>query len=275
MITAVNFADKKYKRNQKWCSFTAKLFGKVNSVIEYSPKDIDNDVLKKYKSATKYSKGFGNYFWKPLLVNKALSEISEGDYLFWTDSGAIFIKSLLPIVKHLENKNKSMLCFKLPLIEKQWTKRDAFILMGCDTPDYTESNQLLATFILIKKCQKTIDILNKWEKYAQDSRILTDDPSVLGDNYSEFIEHRHDQSILSLLCKNNTDVLIEGDLSDYGSFPYRYLTNPSYIYHEESLNLPRQNIFKSTILNNRTVHPLIYILKYTVRLMLYKIGVKD
>ena len=38
--------------------------------------------------------------------------------------------------------------------------------------------------------------------YAQDKRIITDDDNEMGvDNYEGFRDHRHDQSILSLLVK--------------------------------------------------------------------------
>ena len=36
--------------------------------------------------------------------------------------------------------------------------------------------------------------------FAQDSKIITDEPSS-NKNYDSFKDHRHDQSIWSLLCK--------------------------------------------------------------------------
>lgn len=274
MITLVNFADTKFRGKQKWSSFTAKVIGKVDNVIEYSPDDIEKSQWDLHSSLQKYSKGFGNYFWKPYLVNKALEKVKEGDYLFSADSGSFFIKSILPLVKHLEKNKKSILCFRLLLIEKQWTKRDAFILMDCDSPEYTDTPQITSTFILVRKCKESINFLKDWEKYSSDSRILSDDPSVLGDDYPEFIQNRHDQTILSLLCKKHSNVLIEGDMSDYGSFPYRYLYDERHIYSKEMLDNPKKNIFRATALSNRTEHPLFYFCKYLVRSFCYKFGIK-
>ncbi|PKQ45752.1 hypothetical protein [Confluentibacter flavum] len=274
MVTLVNFADKKFRRNQKWNSATARLFGKVDKVIEYSPDDIEKSQWDLHKSSQKYSKGFGNYFWKPYLVNKALREVKDGDYLFSADSGSIFIKSIIPLIKHLEKNKKNILCFRLLLIEKQWTKRDAFILMDCDSPKYTDTPQITSTFVLVKKCKESIEFLNDWEQYSKDIRILTDDKSVLGPDYPEFLEHRHDQSILSLLCKKNNNVLIEGDMSDYGCFPYKYLFDSRHIFDKDMLNNSSNYIFKGTALSNRRVHPLIYFLKHSVRSILYKIGIR-
>ncbi|MBP0902859.1 hypothetical protein ACFSKN_07550 [Mariniflexile gromovii] len=274
MITVVNFADKKFRGKQKWSSFTAKVFGKVDRVIEYSPEDIEKSQWDLHASSLKYSKGFGNYFWKPYLVNKALKEVKEGEYLLSADSGSIFIKSVLPLVKHLEKSKKNILCFRLLLIEKQWTKKDAFILMDCDSPEYTNTPQITSTFVLVKKCKESIDFIKDWEKYSRDSRILSDDPSVLGADYPEFIQNRHDQTILSLLSKKHGNVLIEGDMSDYGCFPYRYLFDDRHIYDKEMLENPKNNIFRGTALSNRTEHPLFYICKHLVRSFFYKFGFK-
>ena len=47
-------------------------------------------------------------------------------------------------------------------------------------------------------------LANEWLSYAQDERIITDIPNQGGtDNYPGFQEHRHDQSIWSLLCKKH------------------------------------------------------------------------
>lgn len=276
MITLVNFADKQFRNKQKWNTFSAKIFGKFDNVLEFSPNDIDEYYLELNKESVKYTaKGFGNYFWKPIVINKALKKIKEGDYLMYADSGSFFLKSVLPMVKHMKREQKNILCFKLPVIEKQWTKRDAFILMSCDTDYYKDSPQTLAGFIIVKKCEESIIFLNDYKKYCSDSRILSDNPNVLGkQNYSGFIEHRHDQSVLSLLTKKNKNVLIEGDLSDYGYFPYKYIQNESCLFNEEGMNV-KNNIFKGTLLSNRTVNPLKYALKYYVKLLLFKLGIRS
>ena len=266
MITLVNFADKGFRKKQKWNTFSAKLFGDFNQVFEFKPEDIDNDFLLKNKESLKYkAKGFGNYFWKPYIINKALKEVNDGDYLMYADSGSFFLKSILPLIKHMNEKKKNIMCFQLPLIEKQWTKRDAFLLMDCDKPFYVNSPQIMGGFILIKKCEESISFISNWGKYCADSRILSDDANTLKkENYKDFIEHRHDQSILSLLSKKNKNVLIEGDLSDYGYFPYKYIENIKRLYNKERLNI-KNNTFKGTLVCNRSVSPIIYLIKYYIR----------
>lgn len=72
--------------------------------------------------------------------------------------------------------------------------------MGLDEPKYTESSQREATYIWIIKNDFTINLVEEYLEYAQDERIITDLESQ-NKNYEEFKDHRHDQSIWSLLCK--------------------------------------------------------------------------
>ena len=84
------------------------------------------------------------------------------------------------------------------------TKRDTFILMDCDTPPYTDTPHVLSGFILFKKSDFTIQFVDEWLAYVQDERIISDNPNQCGyPNYPEFIEHRHDESIFSLLIKKH------------------------------------------------------------------------
>tara|TARA_R110001592_G_scaffold83316_1_gene246708 strand:+ start:1503 stop:2333 length:831 start_codon:yes stop_codon:yes gene_type:complete len=276
MITLVNFADKRFRNKQKWNTFSAKLFGRFDQVLEYRFSDLDEEILSVNKESLKYrNKGAGNYFWKPYIVEKALNKINESDYLMYADSGTFFLKSVLPLVKYMETKNKDILCFRLPLIEKQWTKRDAFLRMDCDTEKYTDSTQTLATFFLVKKTKKAIDFISAYKKYCFDSRILSDDPNVLGEeNYQGFIEHRHDQSVLSLLSKKDSNVLIEGDISDYGYYPQKYIKNKERLFNNEALDI-KNNKFKGTLISNRSEHPIIYLVKYYIKRILLMIGIKS
>lgn len=59
--------------------------------------------------------------------------------------------------------------------------------------------------------------VGEWLTYSQDSRAITDDKNVLGSaNYKGFHDHRHDQSILSLLAKK-WKLKVYTDPSQWGS----------------------------------------------------------
>lgn len=210
MLYVINYANKKYRRAQKLNSKTAKKYGKANKVIEYGQADIDDKFYNKNKKIFSYTKGNGYWLWKSYIVKKTLDKINYNDYLMYCDSGAYFINDINLLIENMKRDNQDLMCFELDNIEKNWSKRDAFILLGCDKEKYYNSNQIMATTFIIKKTKYTIKFVEEWIKYAQDERIITDIANQLGKgNYDGFKENRHDQTIFSLLCKK------------YGYIPYR------------------------------------------------------
>jgi hypothetical protein len=73
--------------------------------------------------------------------------------------------------------------------------------MGLDDPKYTDSSQREATYIWLIKNDFTVNLVNEYLKYSQNENIITDIGNITGENYPSFKDHRHDQSIWSLLCK--------------------------------------------------------------------------
>src|SRR4051812_1473611 len=82
-------------------------------------------------------------------------------------------------------------------------KVDDFSIDGNIKPaKYYESNQIMACFVLLKNSWNAKVFVSQWLTYVQDERAVTDMPNTLGQpNHNTWRDHRHDQSILSLLAK--------------------------------------------------------------------------
>jgi hypothetical protein len=196
----INYASGKYIKSQEYCSNSAKNFG-FDEVISYSFNDIDDDFVETNKNILSQPRGAGYWIWKPYFIKKTLDKMEYGDILVYSDSGSYYQSSPMILVDILLNDPNGVLSFELKgLYERQYTKRDTFIHMGLDEPKYTDSSQREATFIWLVKNDFTIKIINEYLEYAQNEIVITDIPSK-SENYPEFIDHRHDQSIWSLLCK--------------------------------------------------------------------------
>ena len=148
-------------------------------------------------------RGNGYWLWKSYIINKTIVEkLNYGDYLIYTDARMIFMNSTQLLIDFLEKNNASMWMDRLIYKEREWTKRDALILIGVDMPFYYESNQYMAGIQIYKKSEYTVKFIKEWLYYCQDKRIITDDNNTLGKpNYQNFKENRHDQTALSLLIK--------------------------------------------------------------------------
>jgi hypothetical protein len=65
-------------------------------------------------------------------------------------------------------------------IEKHWSKRDAFLLMGInESAIFTESYQLWAGFVAFQNTFYGVQYLAEWLTYVQDVRIVDDSPSKI------------------------------------------------------------------------------------------------
>lgn len=203
MIIAINYADNGFKKAQKLNSKTARKWG-ADKVIEYGPEDIDEIFREKNKEILDAKRGNGYYLWKPYFLNKAYKELGENDYLIYTDSGAIYVNKIQYLIDCMNRQNVDIMVFSLPhdMLERKYTKRDAFILMECDSLEFADTTQTIGGYVVLKKSKFVEEFLKEDLTYAQDARIITDSPNVMGkENYPGWIDHRHDQSVFSLMTK--------------------------------------------------------------------------
>jgi hypothetical protein len=190
--------------------------------INYGMHSLSDEFKKMHKKHFSFTRGAGYWVWKPHIILETFKNINDGDILMYSDSGCHFIHSMDPVFKILENTLNKCLCFQLAQIEESWTKRDCFIGMDCDYPEYVKSKQIMSTFFLCKKNEFSTFIVNEWQKYINDFHMVSDEfvsPSKK-ENYPDFKEHRHDQSILSLICKKHKVEVME-DITEWGNSEVR------------------------------------------------------
>lgn len=170
------------------------------------------------------TRGAGYWVWKPLLIWQNLIEAEDGDVIMYMDAGAEIIADVSPLLQLTAHQD--VVGFSLQHAEGTWTKRDTFVLLNAE--ELSGSLQMLASFIIVRRSWMSLGFVSQWLTYAQDSRAVTDDPSVLGAALEGFSDHRHDQSIFSLLYKRwNIHPYV--DPSQYGNWntsrPYPQLFN--------------------------------------------------
>lgn len=198
--THINYAKGRYLESQKHCSESAKKVG-FDNVISYSFKDIDEEFFSKNKTILNAPRGAGYWLWKSYFLNKTFKDLNNGDLLVYSDSGSYYQTSVQPLIDKILKEDSGVLSFSLTEIEKDYTRRDTFILMAMDKEEYTHTPQREATYIWLIKNDFTVNLVEEYLKYSQNENIITDINNIHGENYPGFIDHRHDQSIWSLLCK--------------------------------------------------------------------------
>jgi hypothetical protein len=203
----VTFADKNPPLIHSQQELIKQAKGHFNGYANFSLKDIDQDFYEKNKHILDQRRGVGYWLWKPYFIKKVYDLLDDGDYLFYIDSGTSIVKPLDALYE-LCDKNNGTLLFenrdgnphKQIWLNDQWTKGDCFTKMYCDNARYYKGYQCSANLQLYKKNDFNTKFINDYLTYAEDEDILTDKPNTLSKNQPDFIDHRHDQSILSLLA---------------------------------------------------------------------------
>lgn len=204
MKILINYADKQYEPARKWNTLTGRYIARFDKVYEYTPNDIDQSFAKLHHDILSQKRGNGLWLWKPYFVNKALSDCSDGDIIFYCDSGSFFIGR--GIIANLSEKQPLFVC-DIPLLESCFTKPVCFEKMGLTEEKYKASNQIIATYFCFLVTPATRKFMKEWLSLCCDFELLS--PAGLGkfdvpttDFGEAFVAHREDQSIFSLLCKN-------------------------------------------------------------------------
>ena len=107
----------------------------------------------------------------------------------------------------------------------QWTKRDAFVFTDSDREDLWKSAPIQASFSVWRNTTETRTFVDDWCRACSDRRLVSNDANICGlPNMPDFTAHRHDQSVLSLLCrKAGIKALTYGDGSTPPHFPEKSL----------------------------------------------------
>jgi len=171
----------------------------------YTEEDLkaDTEFWKTHSEFIEANKrGYGYWLWKPYIIKKTMDIMGPGTILFYADCGCeIDIRKKKEIEGLISKVNNELLIASLTGTKEQmYCKGDVFEEL--EAHDNAKTEQRQASAILLYNCDKTNDLVNEWFKISSNYHMIDDSPSVL-ENYKEFKEHRHDQSIFSLLTKKH------------------------------------------------------------------------
>ena len=199
-VLLTNLSDGSFSDSRQLLNLSASKFG-IETIFSYDFEDlVDTTFYNNNYSIITQPKGLGYWLWKPYIILDAFSKVNEGDIVIYADCGIKIIGDLKPLIELCKNETEILVFANSDYTNKIWTKRDCFVLMDCDEEKYWNGIHCDAAFILLRKSSRTKKFVEDWLLFGSDPNILTDTANICGqDNFPEFIEHRRDQSILSLL----------------------------------------------------------------------------
>jgi hypothetical protein len=202
----ITFGTDDFIKFAKQNEVSALYVGNFDTSKIYTIADIDSFYKQKNMHYFNSNRPSFYWVWKPYIILKHLLTMEEDDVLCYNDSKYLWLKDVRDFANDILKTNNIGVYSNKPNgnnhIEKMWSKYDANVLMNVpNTQNVANTSQVWAGFLLIKKNIETITFISEWLTYIQDFRICGDTKNLFGSNSPSFIENRHDQTVLSLLCK--------------------------------------------------------------------------
>lgn len=211
-----NFA---YRRSARRLALQARASGIFETVTKVTDKSFQRYCPPAWNKHREFmidsEKGFGYWLWKPIIILERLSEIPPGDILLYLDAGCELnllskeprgrISMYFNLVR--QNGSLAMQLNDVPEkgvypTERRYSKASLIQSIKPSAETLSE-NQLMATVMFLTNNEANQEFVKRWGDVAVSKKysLLIDDPRQHQDK--DFIEHRHDQSIFSLLYKES------------------------------------------------------------------------
>lgn len=174
-----------------WCCA-----GRADRVVVYREADLPPECF------LPGTRGCGWWAWKPwCILNTLKNHASPGDVVVYCDAGVAVEGSIRSIVQDMDD----VLLFRMPgwtvrdFSNGCWTKGDALHLMAA-TEAEKSAVQVNAAVQAYKHTPGALRFLEEYLRWCGMHEVVDDTNGRYVPNGPGFVDHRHDQSVLSILA---------------------------------------------------------------------------
>lgn len=193
-------------------------------VVVRGEKDMPEFHSRHQHALVHGTKGYGHMIWKPYIVRRELERMNEGDVLVYCDAGCAFNvhggRRLADYVRLARESPSGLVCFRLyGHTNEEWTKGD--VLAEFDPEGrFGGERQVTSCVFFVRKCAESVAIVDAWLDPVQRGayNVFDDSPSVNVCESARFKAHRHDQSVLSLLCYKHGATFVDDETYFFRAF---------------------------------------------------------
>uniref|UniRef100_A0A7S4B5A7 Nucleotide-diphospho-sugar transferase domain-containing protein n=1 Tax=Chrysotila carterae TaxID=13221 RepID=A0A7S4B5A7_CHRCT len=148
------------------------------------------------------TRGAGWWRWKPYTILQKLTSMREGEVLVHLDYDLVPTTDLRALFCIGQKVRKGVGAFHMPChTDRAWTKRELAHEMRA-TDEMLDTVQIYAGLLVLRKNAFTLSFVREWLEWTTTGEWATD-AYARAAQHAGFVEHRHDQSILSLLTKKH------------------------------------------------------------------------
>lgn len=201
----VTFSGRAYDETTKLIVENAPKFG-ADEVRVYDDRWLletypEYRSLNRWLWETKDSFGFGWCAWKAFVICHAIARGSPLDTVLYTDADTYPIADLSPLFAIAE-RDGMMLFEAQGCSNRQYTRRDCFVAMGCDEERYWNARHACGRFQVFRAGDyRARQLLMEWLVYSINPMCQLRAPSVYAPDFPEFTRHSNEQSVLTILAE--------------------------------------------------------------------------
>lgn len=187
------------------------IFNEIRGVTDLDLKEKHPDFWSKHGCFLDNNRrGYGFWLWKPYTIRSTLQDIEMNDILVYMDAGCTVNlegkERLNEYITILNGQSEfDIISFQMNLPEIKYSKKALLEYLNVNNED-KNSGQCNATVILVRKGNHSISVINEWYRIACVYDLINDQQNSR--EHMTFIDHRHDQSILSILVKQMGSIKI-------------------------------------------------------------------
>lgn len=210
-IYFTNYASGSYLKFQNRNNRFICLFVRPKKIYSYTRQSLLAEhaaFFVKNESILSQTRGDGYWLWKPYIIRETLKKIPDGEYLVYYDSGVGLRYCVMSNGKtfiNWMNEHDQSFIPGVHIPERgphhQWCKPSVLQAVLTEEQSGQDISQVQATFSIWCNDVKSRAFVDEWLELAQRQGFI-DDSETEEDKLtrSSYIEHRHDQSLLSCLC---------------------------------------------------------------------------
>lgn len=218
----LSFADSRLTRSLDRIRREAESLGIYDQVICWDESQLDEEFTSHFASVLKESvRGYGYWVWKPQVILQVLRHMEDGDLLEYADVGFQLnprgtwrLEEYFMIAR---DSDSGILGFQgkrpeYPLVDdgrdlptwpdRFWVKGDLLDYFGVrENFEILDTPTIQAGLLFIRKSPESIAFIERWLSVFKEDFHLVDDSISQSPNLPGFREHRHDQSVFTILGK--------------------------------------------------------------------------
>jgi hypothetical protein len=224
-ILLVSFGDGPFAGRKRGFIHEAQCLNVFDDILFFNASQLPDDFKERHMPFMRLqSRGFGYWIWKPQVIRTALERATHNDLVMYVDAGSTLNFSgrdrLLEYFEIAMDSPFKMLSFQNVHTECMWTKADLAKRLGVDGASHImKTSQLSSGLIVLGKTPSNIDLIRQWQDVAvEENYRFSDDSASVLPNHPNFREHRHDQSISSLLRKLRGTTITHYEVKKYDRF---------------------------------------------------------